>query len=85
MKDLRYLNFILTALTIVMALNLAVAWTSGPSWISEARAQGIPDEGAQRNQIIEELRRLNKKADEVREVLVSGKLHVRVSPPRGQD
>lgn len=85
MKDLRYLNFILTALTIVMTLNLAVAWTAGPSWLPQAQAQGIPDEGAQRNQIIAELKRLNNKADEVRDVMVSGKLYVKVAGAARED
>jgi len=82
MKDLRYLNVILTVLTVVLALNLALAFSGGPSWLPAARAQGIPDEGAQRAQIIEQLRTLNRKADDVRDVLVSGKLMVRVTMPR---
>ena len=79
MKDVRYLNVILTVLTIVMALNLAVSWSSGPSWLPQAHAQGIPDEGAQRQQIIEELKKLNKKADDIRDVMVSGRVFVRVT------
>jgi hypothetical protein len=66
-------------------LNLAVTWSSGPSWLPQAQAQGIPDEGAQRNQIIDELRRLNKKAEELRELMVSGRMHVRVSSGAQRD
>jgi hypothetical protein len=81
MKDNRYLNVILTILTIVMALNLAVSWSAAPDLLPAAQAQGIPDEGAQRNEIINQLKMLNKKADEMRQALLSGSLQVKVAMP----
>ena len=82
MKDTRYLNVILTLLTIVLALNLVVTWGGSPSLLPRAQAQGIPDEGAQRNQIIDQLRQLNKRADSIHELMASGRLYVHVANPR---
>lgn len=85
MKDTRYLNIILTLLTIVMALNLAVSWSRSPDMLPQAHAQGIPDEGAQRNQIIEQLKSLNKKTEDIRDLMVSGRLHVTITAPPARE
>ena len=78
MKGNRYLNVILTLLTVVLTLNLAASWTRTPDLLPAAAAQGIPDEGAQRNEIIAQLKALNKKADEIRQAMLSGALQVKV-------
>lgn len=93
MKQTRYLNFILTLLTLVMALNLVVEFSSGPSWSTTAQAQekknpsqvpALPDSGAQREEIIKQLRELNKKMDAMVKSMTSGEMKVRIasgSPP----
>jgi len=83
MKSIRYLNTILTVLAVVLTLQLWTAWTTGPDTLSEARAQGIPDAGSQREQMIGELKLLNKKVDQLKALLTSGK--VRVSITDAQD
>jgi hypothetical protein len=64
-------------LGVVVALQVLTVlgqWVS-PSWTSPAQAQ-IPDGGAQRNQIIDELKNVNSKLDRMISVLESGKLQV---------
>lgn len=67
---------ILVVIVVLQGLILMGQWTgSGP--LAPAQAQ-VPDAGAQRIQMIEELRRLNGKMDVLVEKLESGKLQVRV-------
>jgi len=80
MKSLKYLNSILTVLAVLLALQLWTTWNAAPvDLASSAHAQGIPDEGAQRKQIIDELKLVNKKVDELKGLLVSGKVRVTVA------
>jgi len=79
MKGLKYLNSILTVLAVLLALQLWTTWNATPvEFASQASAQGIPDEGAQRKQIIDELKLVNKKVEELKGLLVSGKVRVTV-------
>jgi hypothetical protein len=67
---------ILVVIVVLQGLILMGQWTgSGP--LTPAQAQ-VPDAGAQRIQMIEELRRLNGKMDALVEKLESGKLQVQV-------
>ncbi|MBI1367444.1 MAG: hypothetical protein GC162_02195 [Planctomycetes bacterium] len=81
MKSLAYLNGVLTVLAVLLALQLWTSWTSSPDIASPAYAQGIPDEGAQRNQIIDQLKLLNQKTEEMKGLLLSGKISVKVTLP----
>ena len=81
MASLRYLNTILTVLTLLVALHLWTLWTMAPDFGTPAQAAGIPDEGAQRQQIIDQLKLLNKRAEQIKDVLQSGKMRVTVSEP----
>ncbi len=76
MSSVRYLNTILTLLVVVMALNLWTAWCAAPSMLPAARADGIPDSGAQNQQMIDQLKLLNHKVDDLSSLLGSGKLRV---------
>jgi hypothetical protein len=76
MSNLRYLNTILTVLAVLLAAQLWTTWTGGASMSSEARAAGIPDQGAQNQQMIDLLKLLNGKTEEIKGILASGKLHV---------
>jgi hypothetical protein len=78
MPSLKYLNTILTVLAVLLGLSLWTAWTQSPDFVAPAHAQGIPDEGAQRKQMIDELKLLNKKVDGLQALLVSGAVRVQV-------
>ncbi len=78
MRRLRYLNFMLTVLAVLLALNVWTAWSAAPPLAESAWAQGIPDAGAQRQQIIDELKKLNKTTDKVKDLLTSGDVIVQV-------
>jgi len=80
MNGTRYLNVVLTALTIVGALGLWTVWTERGGG-APAMAQGIPDAGGQRARIIDQLKRLNEKADHLNKLLVSGKVRVVLVDP----
>lgn len=80
MNGIRYLNVVLTVLTVVAALHLWTVWISGGGGAT-AWAQGIPDAGAQRDQIIDQLKLLNKKVDHQNKLLVSGKVRVVLVEP----
>jgi hypothetical protein len=85
MASLRYLNVILTLLTLVLALQLWTSWTA-PGAAAAAPAQGanppagggIPDIGAQNMQIIDLLKQLVQKTEVQTELWRSGQVHVHV-------
>jgi hypothetical protein len=68
---------LLTVVVILQSLILLGQWLGAPSLLSPAQAQ-VPDSGAQRVQIIEELKSLNNKTEKLISLLESGKLQVRV-------
>jgi hypothetical protein len=78
-------NRILAAVLVLQVITLLNQWLGSP--ISPAQAQ-IPDAGAQRNQIIDELntsndtlKSIDDKLDKLGTVLGSGKLQVEVAKP----
>ena len=85
MRSIAYLNSILTVLALLLTLQLWTSWTNAPSATSPAMAQGIPDEGAQREKIIDQLKLLNSRADGIHSLLSSGKLRVRVQLPKDKE
>ncbi len=76
MKSTRYLNTVLTAIAILLTLNLASTWSTTPDFKNPAFAQGIPDSGAQRYQIIDQLKLLNENTQRIEKLLTSGKVRV---------
>lgn len=76
---MRYTNMILTVLAILLGAQLYTTWTQTPPMEPVAQAVGIPDEGAQRAAIIDQLKLLNKKTDDLAKLLESGKLRVTVT------
>lgn len=85
MRSLRYLNTILTILALLLTLNLWTAWTSTPggqmlSLADRSEAQGIPDAGGQRREMIDLLKQLNVSLEQVQTTLKSGDLRVVVRP-----
>ena len=79
MSSIKYLNTILTVLAFLLAVQLWTSWNSGPAWSEAAHAQGIPDGGAQRQMIVDQLKLLNKRTDEIKSVLTSGKMRVMIA------
>lgn len=79
MRSLRYLNSVLTALAVLLSLNLYLAWSDSPvSVASEARAQGISNAGAQREEQIALLKQINVNLREMSAALKDGSVRVRV-------
>lgn len=68
---------ILIALQVVTLLTL---WGAGPS-TTPARADGIPDAGAQRFEIIQQLKGTNERLDRLLALLSGGELQVTVHKP----
>lgn len=90
MRSLRYLNTILTLLTVLLALQLWTTWSTAPvvdhasSANAQARPAGIPDAGAQRKEMIDLLKRIAQQNDELKQVLTSGEVRVKLeTPPAG--
>lgn len=76
MRAIHYLNTVLTVLAVLLAAQLWTSWTASPELTRPAAAQGIPDAGAQRKQIVDELKLLNSKMEGLQNLLVSGKVQV---------
>ena len=89
MRSLRYLNVMLTAVAILLALQLWTAWTAGGSSAilgpAEAQAVGITNPGAQRNEIIDLLKKQNQLTGQVVDLLKSGNVKVRVTQMRDDE
>lgn len=73
------MNRLLVVIVILQGLILFSQWGgSGP--ITPAYAQ-IPDAGAQRREMVEELKTLNTKMDKLMQMLESGKVQVKATLP----
>ena len=93
MASLRYLNTVLTVLAVLLTLQLWTSWTKasggepgdhlalGPR---SAYADGIPNAGAQRKQIIDLLKKQVQQTESLTEMFKSGQARVRVER-RGKD
>lgn len=81
MNTTRYLNTILTVIAVLLSLNLFIAWSSSDGIATPVMAQGIPDAGAQRLQMVDELKKLNRQTGELKSLLSSGKLRVIATMP----
>ena len=69
---------LLVAVVALQVLTVAGQWLGQPTVVSTASAQ-IPDAGAQRLQIIDELKSVNSKLDRLMGMLESGKLQVQAT------
>ena len=91
MPGLRYLNAILTVLTLLLALQLWVTVTqkvtppAAPAQAASPAAGGIPDMGAQNMQIIDLLKQLVQKTEDQSELWRSGRVHVIVDKGPADD
>jgi hypothetical protein len=72
--DVKWLG-IIVALQVLILLSI---WGAGPS-VSIVRADGIPDAGAQQDQLIQQQKATNDKLDKLIALLASGDLKVKVT------
>jgi hypothetical protein len=71
-------NKLLTLVIVMQALSLAGSWLSNGSVSVMPTAYGqVPDGGAQRQAMVDELKNTNAKLDRIAAILESGKLQVR--------
>ena len=83
MQSVKYLNVILTTIAILLALQLWTSW-SGASLdrpvelVSSAHAAGIPNAGHQRKQMIDHLKAVSTKLDQLNDQFRSGHARVRI-------
>lgn len=87
MRSLRYLNSVLTVIAVLLTLNVYTLWTmpqsgAAVSVSTEAQAAGLPNPGAQRQQMIDLLKKLSKQAEETKGLFKSGQARVRVEAGR---
>jgi hypothetical protein len=66
---------------VLQALTLAGQWVTGPAVFVQPAAAQVPDAGAQRNQMIDEMKSVNEKLDKLISLFESGNLQVRVTSP----
>ncbi len=72
---------LLIAVIVLQSLILISQWSHKPS-VMESTAYGqIPDAGGQRQQIIDELKTLNGKMDNLMSTLRSGDVQVKTAKP----
>lgn len=73
----------LAVVVVLQSIMLLSLWVGGPQ-LPQAAAQ-VPDAGAQRLAMIQELRGVNSRLDKLVTVLESGNLQVRVAKPDDQN
>ena len=88
MRSLRYLNSVLTILAVLLALQLWTHWTgeaayrpgTGLTTASEVMAAGggIPNAGAQRKQMIDQLKRQTDAIENLTEMFRNGQAKIRM-------
>jgi hypothetical protein len=73
MQSVKYLNTILTAIAILLALQLWTSWVGVSSdqpieLVAPAHAAGIPNAGHQRKQMLDQLKEVSSKLDQLKKV-----------------
>lgn len=78
MRQLRYLNAVLTVIAVLLTMNLYVAWSVSPGVATGAHAaeSGLVNAGAQRKEMIDLLKQLNVSMDEMKTALTDGSIRV---------
>lgn len=86
----RYLNVVLTVIAVLMALELWTQWVgdgagSTSTMTPMVHAAGIPNAGQQRQQIVDELRRLSQEVEAMHNLFRSGQARVKLETVPGND
>lgn len=71
-------NKLLATVVVLQGLILIGQWTGGGNYLSSAQAQ-VPDPANRQMQMIEELKSVNQKLDQVVSILQGGDLQVKVA------
>lgn len=85
LRNDRTIRLLLAVVAVLLAANLFVQLGSRGVVRSAQAAGGIPDSGAQMQQVIDQLTQLNGKVDKLQSLLESGKLTVKVDAPPSKD
>jgi hypothetical protein len=67
---------LLVIIAVMQGLTLAGQWLGQPSMVSTAQAQ-VPDAGAQRERMIDEMKNMSSKIDRLVTLLESGNVQVK--------
>jgi len=67
---------LLVIIAVMQGLTLVGQWMGQPSMVSTAQAQ-VPDSGAQRERMIDEMKSMNSKLDRLVSLLESGSVQVK--------
>ena len=83
MKSLRYLNTMLTVIAVLLTVNIWTIWSVSPggdalSVATEARAEGMPNAGAQRKEMITAIKKVQAETGELKAMFKSGSARVRL-------
>ena len=83
MRSLRYLNGILTIIAILLTLNLYGAWNTTPGGqmlggVQEAQAQGIANAGAQRQVMVDLLKKISVQLVDLQKTMTDGSMRARI-------
>ena len=82
MKSLRYLNTMLTVIAVLLTVNVWTLWSMAPgdalSVATEARADGLTNAGAQRKQMVDAIKQVQKEVGEVKSMFKNGTARVRL-------
>jgi len=83
-NSIRYLNSVLTVIAVLMMLGLWTRWAGGTNpqdlaMIQSANAAGIPNAGNQRQQIVNEIKRLSTQVENLSDLFRSGQARVRLN------
>lgn len=88
MKNLRYLNSILTIIAVLLTLNLWTLWTGSSSPVADFAApahaqvnEGLANAGAQRSEMIALLKKQISATESLTALLKSGTVKVKVDMP----
>lgn len=82
MKRISYRDSILSIIAVLLAANVWVQVSGGPTLSQNALAQdprGIPNAGYQRKEMIDGIREIGRRVDGLAKLIESGKLKVEVS------
>tara|TARA_R110002111_G_scaffold101314_2_gene157024 strand:+ start:763 stop:1035 length:273 start_codon:yes stop_codon:yes gene_type:complete len=90
MKSLRYLNTVLTLIAVLLTVNIWTLWNVTPgggalSVATEAQANGIPNAGQQRKDIVDAIKRLNADTVAMKNTLANGTIKVKIEGGLSQD
>ncbi|MBN1436297.1 MAG: hypothetical protein JW936_04425 [Sedimentisphaerales bacterium] len=80
-----YLRKAVTIIAVMLFVLVVVIMHDAPTIMPVANAQGIPDSGAQLNQIIQELQTLQDQVAQINQTLSSGQITVQIAESDDND